>query len=103
MCAPSLSHVQQCSTLAGFEIAGRIQWRSVWRAEGPNIPHRWLAEETAVFAVELAGTFVSDLKGGACGVQAIHEHASPRFLQPKLLLVLKRAHGGERAEMVVEC
>jgi TetR/AcrR family transcriptional regulator, transcriptional repressor for nem operon len=44
-----------------------------------------LAEEAAVFAVELAGTFVSDLKGRTGGVQT-HEHAFPRCMQPKLLL-----------------
>jgi len=80
----------------------RLQGWSAWRAQRPNIPHRCLAEETAVFAVELAGTFVSDLKGRACGVQTIHEHAFPRCLQPKLFLILKRTHGGQRSEMVVQ-
>jgi hypothetical protein len=51
-----------------------------------------LAEEAAVFAVELAGTFVSDLKGRTGGVQTVHEHASPRCMQPKLLLI-PRPHG----------
>ncbi|HLN01621.1 MAG TPA: type II toxin-antitoxin system RelE/ParE family toxin [Bryobacteraceae bacterium] len=57
-------------------IPDRLQRWSAWRAKGPNITHRWLAEETAVFAVKLAGTFVSDLKGRAGGVQTIHEHAT---------------------------
>jgi len=30
--------------------------------------------------VELASAFVSDLEGRTCGVQTIHEHASPRCL-----------------------
>src|ERR1035441_4145669 len=72
------------------------------RAKSPNIPHRWLAEETAVFAVKLAGAFVSDLKGSTCGVQTIHEHASPRCLQPKLFLIPNRTHGGEHPEMMVQ-
>ena len=65
-------------------------------------PHGWLAEEAAVFAIELAGAFVSDLKGRTGGVQTIDEHASPRCLQPKLLLILKRTHGGQRPEMMVQ-
>ena len=70
--------------------------------KSPNVPHRRLAEEAAVFAIELAGAFVSDLKGGTGGVQAIDQHAPARRLQPKLLLILKRTHGGQRAEMVVQ-
>ena len=80
----------------------RLQWRSARRTKSPNIPHRWLAEETAVFAIELAGTLVSDLKGRTCGVQTIDEHASPRCLQPKLLLILKGTHGGQHPEMMVQ-
>jgi len=37
--------------------------------EGPNIPHRWLAEKTAIFAIELAEAFVSDLKACTRRVQ----------------------------------
>ena len=72
-------------------ITERLQRRSARRAQNPNIPHWWVAEETAVFAVELARTFVSDFKGSACGVEIIDEHASPRGLQPKLLLILRAA------------
>ena len=70
--------------------------------KGPNIPHRWLAEETAVFAIELAGAFVSDLKAGTRRVQTIQKHVAPRCLQSKLLLILKRTHGGQHPEMMVE-
>src|SRR5438128_6556117 len=70
----------------------RVQRRSARRTKDPNIPHRWLAEETTVLAIELACTFVSDLKGRTCGVQTVDEHASPRCLQAKLLLILKRTH-----------
>jgi len=62
-----------------------------------------LAEEAAIFAIELRGAFVSDLKSGTGGVQIIYEHAFPRCMQPKLLLILKRTHGGQRPEMVVQC
>jgi hypothetical protein len=61
-----------------------------------------LAEETAVLTVELTGAFVSDLKRGTCGVQTIHQHASPSRLQPKLFLILKRTHGGEHPEVMVQ-
>jgi hypothetical protein len=37
-------------------------------SQGFDVPHGWLAEEPAVFAIELAGTFVSDLKRRTCGI-----------------------------------
>jgi hypothetical protein len=48
-----------------------------------------------------AGTLISDFKGRSCGVPTI-EHPCPCSLQPKLLLILKRTHGGQRLEMVVQ-
>ena len=83
-------------------ITNRLQRRSAWRAKSPNIPHRRLAEETAVFAVELAGAFVSDLEGRTCCVQTIHAHAAPHCLQPKPFLIMKRTHGGQHPEMMVQ-
>jgi len=83
-------------------ITYRLYWLSAWQAESPNISHGWLPKETAVFAIELAGAFVSDFKSRTRGVQTINEHESPRRLQPKLLLILKRTHGGQRAEMMVQ-
>ena len=50
----------------------------------------------------MAGALVSDLKGRTGGVDTIHEHASPRRLQPKLFLVLKRTHGSQHPEMMVQ-
>ena len=70
--------------------------------KGPNIPHRWLAEKTAIFAIELADAFVSDLKASTRRVQTIQKHVAPRCLQPKLLLILKRTHRGQPAEMMVQ-
>ena len=78
---PLASH----STLAA---PNGLERRSGWRPKRTNIAHGWLAEETAVFAIELAGAFISHLKGCAGGVQAIHEHAAPRGLQAKLFLIL---------------
>ena len=81
---------------------GGLQGGSAGGPEGWDVTDGWLAEEAAVFAIELAGTFVADFEGGAGGVEAVHEHALARCLQPELLLVLERTHGGERAEMMVE-
>ena len=83
-------------------ITDRLQGQRAWRAKGPNIPHGWLAKEATVFAIELGGTFVSDLKSRTGGVQTIHEHTFTRCMQPKLLLILKRTHGGQPPEMVVQ-
>ena len=85
-----------------LKITNRLHRPSSRRAKRPKIPHGRLAEEAAVFAVELAGTFVSDLKGRTGGVQTVREHAFPRCMEPKLLLILKRIHRGERPEMVVQ-
>jgi hypothetical protein len=68
-----------------------------------DISHRRLAEETAVFAIELAHTFVADFVRRACGIYPIHKHPLPCSLQPKLLLILKRAHRGQCAELMVKC
>src|SRR6202047_1395185 len=88
---------------SALPTADRLQGQSAWRAKGANIPHGWLAEEATVFATELGGTFVSDLKSRTGGIQTVHEHAFPRCMQPKLLLILKRTHGSQRPEMVVQC
>src|ERR1017187_3500275 len=91
---PSQSRTVPAMTTSDRVLATthRLNWRSAWRAKSLNIPHRRLAEKTAVFAVELAGAFVSDLKSRTCRVQTIREHASPRCLPPKLFLILKRTH-----------
>jgi hypothetical protein len=83
-------------------ITVRLQWRRAGRAKSSKMAHRWLAEETAVFAVELAGAFISDLEGRACGVETIHEHAPAGRLQPKLFLILKWTHRGEYPEVMVQ-
>jgi hypothetical protein len=45
--------------------------------------NKW--SKATVFAIALAGAFVSDLKGHTGGVQTIHEHAFPRCMQPKFM------------------
>src|SRR5215472_12228299 len=67
-----------------------------------DVAHRWLTEEAAVFAAELACAFVADLEGCARGIEAVAEHALSRHVESKLLLVLKRAHCGEGAEVMME-
>src|ERR1700733_15605964 len=88
--------------IVAVRVAEPIYRGCARRAEGSDISPRWLAKEPAVLAVELAGTLVSHLKRRTCGVQTIDEHTSPRGLQPKLLLILKRTHGRQRPEMVVQ-
>lgn len=57
-------------------------WRA-GRTKRPNIPQGRLAEQAAVFAVELAGTFVADLKGRTCGIQPI------KIFHPQRLRVIR--------------
>jgi hypothetical protein len=53
---------------SALRMTGRFQGRGTWRAKGPDITHGWLSEEAAIFAIELAGALVTNLKGCACGV-----------------------------------
>jgi len=59
-------------------------------------------EETAVFAIELAGAFITHIESCAGRIQTVDEHSSPRRLQAQLLLILQRTHGRQRAEMMVQ-
>jgi hypothetical protein len=67
-----------------------------------NVAAGGLAEEAVVFAIELAGAFVADFEGGGGGVDSVDEHAAAGGLQTELLLILKRAHGGQGAEMMMQ-
>jgi hypothetical protein len=40
------------------ETTDQLEFRNIWGKNCPNIPHGRLAEETAVFAIELGGAFV---------------------------------------------
>jgi hypothetical protein len=71
-------------------------------SEGSEYPASAAGRKTAVFAIELADAFVSDLKACTRRVQTIQKHVAPRCLQPKLLLILKRTHRGQPAEMMVQ-
>jgi len=46
-----------------------------------DIPHRRLAEESAVLPIELACTFIADLEGCACGIQTVIEKAFSCYMQ----------------------
>src|SRR5437899_11425283 len=73
------------------------------RSKSFAIAHMRLAKEAAVVSVELAHALVADFVRRACGIHPIHKHPLPCPLQPKLLLILKRAHCGQGAELVVKC
>jgi hypothetical protein len=64
----------------------------------PHIAHRRLAEESAVFPIELARAFVADFEGGACCVHSIVQHPFSGHMQSQLFLELQRAHRGQRTE-----
>src|ERR1700722_19987500 len=70
--------------------------------ERTDISYRWKTETATVLSAELADALVADFIGGGCGVQTIHQHALPRGLKPKHLLVLQRTHGSQRAELVMK-
>ena len=55
--------------------------------------HRRLAEESAVFPIELARAFVPGFEGGACCVHSI-QHPFSGYIQSQLFQELQRAHRG---------
>jgi hypothetical protein len=71
-------------------------------AQRLDIADRWLSEEALVLAIELAGTFVSDLKGRARRVEFVDEHLLPSGVQAQLLLELKRAHCRESTKVMMQ-
>src|SRR5262249_55229978 len=73
------------------------------RAKSFDIAHGRLAEEAAVLSVELADTLVADFVSCTRCVHSIHKHPLSCPLQPQLLLVLKRAHRGQCAELMMKC
>src|SRR5690242_6304129 len=70
--------------------------------ESFDITHRGLAEEAAVFAIELRGALVADLESRTGRIETLIQHQVPRGLEPKLFLILKGAHGRQHPEMMVE-
>ena len=82
-------------------IADRFRYRDAGGAQSTNIPHGWLAEKAAVFAIELGGAFVTNLKSCTRSIKATVEHQVACRLQPELFLILKRAHRRQHPEMMV--
>ena len=83
------------------ETTDQLELRNIWGKNCPNVPHGRLAEETAVFAIELGGAFVPDLKSRARSITAAVEHQASSRLQPELFLILKRTHRRQHPEMMV--
>jgi hypothetical protein len=53
------------------EITNQFEFRSLWRKKRSNISHWRLAEETAVFAIELRGALVAHLKCCAGRIETV--------------------------------
>src|SRR5467141_1658747 len=81
---------------------GNIDLGDVALSQGLDVPNGRLAEESTVFAAELAHTFIADLVPSACSIETVHQHSLARGLEPQLFLILQRAHCGKRAELMME-
>jgi hypothetical protein len=60
------------------ETTDQFEFRSTRRKKRSNVSNRRLAEEAAVFAIELRSTFVADRKSRASGIETIVQHQAPR-------------------------
>src|SRR5215469_1648008 len=67
-----------------------------------DVAHRWLTKEAFVFAVELTRAFISNFKGCTRSIEPLDQHPFSRCYQAKLFLILKRAHGRQRTEMMMQ-
>ena len=65
-------------------------------AQSGNILGRRVAEKAAVFSTELRGADVPDVAARRTRVHHGGQHQPPCFLKPQHLLVLQRAHRGDR-------
>ena len=83
-------------------IDGLQSRRVAGRANIPNIFHRRQPKKAAVFAIELARTFVAYRESRTGGIDALDKHALPSRLQTKLFLVLQWAHGSQNSEVVMQ-
>jgi hypothetical protein len=72
------------------------------RSHASDIALRWSAEQAAVLATELRGTFITHESPGVIGIEVLIEHQLPCLLQPQLLLELQGAGTCDRAEMLPE-
>src|SRR5215471_12725888 len=67
-----------------------------------DVAHRWLTKESFVFAVELTRALISNFKSCTRCIQPLNQHPFSRCYQTKLFLILKRTHGRQRAEMMMQ-
>src|SRR5687768_1063308 len=67
-----------------------------------DVPPRRGAEQAAVFTAELRRALISDLERRTRGIDAIRQHQPACFVEAQPFLKLKRTHGRQGAEMMVE-
>jgi len=58
----------------GLDEADRLRSQTRGHTQVPDIPDGRLAKQTAVFAVELTGASVTDLKGDGCRIDIVGQH-----------------------------
>ena len=64
--------------LLNSQATAQFEFRSTWGKKRSDVSHRRLAEEAAVFAIELRSAFIADLKGRAGGIETVVQHEAPR-------------------------
>jgi len=60
--------------VAGRKKSKHTDGNTAGLAQRLDVAHRRLTEQTAVFAIELACTLITDFKSCRRGVNTIHEH-----------------------------
>ncbi len=60
------------------QTTDQFEFRSTRRNKRSNVTHRRLAEEAAVFAIELCRTFIADLEGCTGSIETSVQHQAPR-------------------------
>src|SRR5947207_12587724 len=68
-----------------------------------DVPDGWITEHAAVLTIELAHALIAHLVSCRSCVNILQKHPFACSLQPQLLLVLQRCHGGQLAEVTVKC
>src|SRR5687768_7981722 len=66
-----------------------------------NVPYRRRTEHSRILAAELRDALVANAIRSAGRIGVLGKQNMPRFREPQTLLVLQRAHGGDRFEMLV--
>ncbi len=59
-------------------------------------------EEPAVLPAELRGALIADAHGCTADVEGLHNEQAAGFVESELFLVLQRAHGSDRVELMVQ-